>query len=133
MQLVRATLFINGDRNFAVPKTDISVAEGVLLKALHGQDSLVEISPTRKTTTSLRQERDALMAHYGDTKEKAALIDNLFQNVHLQGLETLEDLLPPEPKERTRKSAAKGVAGTDLDPGDGGKGAGEGDGEKPKE
>lgn len=115
MQLVNATVLLNGDRNFALPKENLSVAEVVVLRRLHGEDAVLDIQPTRKTTISLRDYREQMMTRYGDTKAKAAIVADVFQNVHLQGLTEMSDIVAPETDGRSKKSAAKGVKAGDLD------------------
>lgn len=137
MDLINCTLHLDGNRNFALPKKEISVAEAVLLRHLHGQDSVVDITMARTTTRSLREEHDRLMAAYGGVdarKEVKAGITAMFQNVHMQGLERIEDLLPAEDRiPRGKKSAAKGVSASDLPGGGGGGSSPPKDGDDPKE
>lgn len=125
MQLCNATLRLSGDLNFALPKQDVSVAEIVYWRLSHGEDAVVNITPTRKTTTSLRQERDRLLATYGQgKKENVKLIDGMFANVAVQGLTSLKDLgLPTDDTDAPAapKGAAKPVGKADI-PGDPGAG-----------
>lgn len=117
MQYVNCDLLLSGDRNFQIPQKDISVAEAVLLRAIHGPDSIINIEGTRKDTKSLAQIRDVLMAKYGDANpQRPKLIDAMFANVHMQGLTKLSDLLPGSQDDEAgpRRGAARTVAGSDL-------------------
>lgn len=114
MQLCNATVHLAGDRNFAIPKRDISVAEVVFLRRIHGQDAVVDIAPTRKTTDSLRVTRDRLLAAYGDRKEHVALIDAMFQNLAVQGLTKLSDLRLDEMPGAAKTGASAALSAADL-------------------
>ena len=93
MQHVRATVRLSGDLNFTVEKPDITVAEVVLLRAIHGEDAVVNISPIYKSNESLRDERDRLLGAYGGNSEPVIkLIHQTFANVAVQGLEKLEHI-----------------------------------------
>jgi hypothetical protein len=94
MQYVNCDLLLAGDRNFQIPQADISVAEAVLLRHIHGEDSVINITPTRKDTKSLPQIREVLLAKYGEANpQRPKLIDAMFANVHMQGLTKLSDLV----------------------------------------
>jgi hypothetical protein len=51
MQHLNCDVALSGDRNHVVRKSDITVAEVEILRALHGQDSVRNIQPTRTTTS----------------------------------------------------------------------------------
>lgn len=118
MQLCNATLHLAGDRNFAIPKKDVPVAEIVLWRLLHGQDAVVNISPTRMTTTSLREERERLLKAYGSKPDYIKLVDDMFRNVPVQGLTRFKHLGVAEAPEAP-PSAATGVTAGDLPDEDG--------------
>lgn len=128
MQYVNCDLLLNGDRNFQIPQMDIPVAEVVLLRHIHGEDSVINIIGTRKDTKSLPQIREVLLAKYGDANpQRPKLIDAMFTNIHMQGLAKLSDIVrgasDGEPS-GPRRGAAKTVAAGDIpdepsdDPGD---------------
>lgn len=115
MQLVHCNLLLNQDRNFSIPKTDVSVAEVVLLRLIHGPDSVIDITPSRMTTTSLPEARAALLAAYGDAnKDRAKLIDAMFANIHMQGLTKLSHIVAGAAAAEGKKGAAKGISSADL-------------------
>jgi hypothetical protein len=118
MQLCNATVLLAGDRNFALPKRDLSVAEIVLLRALHGEEAVIDITPTRKTTVSLRDTKDRLMATYGERRDYQTLIHNMFANTAVQGLTQLKDLRIPDGGAPVRATAAVPLQEDDLPPDD---------------
>lgn len=119
MQYVNCDLLLSGDRNFQIPQTDISVAEVVLLRHIHGPDSVINIVGTRKDTKSLAQIREVLMAKYGDANpQRPKLIDAMFANAHMQGLAKLSDIvlgaIDGEAGGKAPRGAARTVDAEDL-------------------
>ena len=114
MQLCNATVLLAGDRNFAMPKCDVSVAEIVLLRLIHGEDAVINITPTRMTTVSLRDTKERLMAAYGDRKSHQKLIHDMFANTAVQGLTKFKDLRVDAGAAPVRATAAAPLSAEDL-------------------
>ena len=102
IQHCSCVVHLNGDRNFAIPKEDVTIAEIVLLRMIHGDDAVVDIDPTfMDKAGTLRAERDRLASAYGHREAIAGLVQKIFSEVQVQGLSTMEDIgmddtpLPP--------------------------------------
>lgn len=122
MQYVDCKLLLNSDRNFEIHKTRISVAEVVLLRLIHGPESVQDIRDAGKDTASLPKIRTDLIERYGgDSAEGVKRIDAMFANIHMQGLTKLSDIVSDEASREPKgvKSAAKSVGATELQPEDG--------------
>jgi hypothetical protein len=92
MDLVNVTVHLAGDRNFAIPKRGITVAETVLLRALHGDASVVNVRRCGSIDRSLQVEMARLTAIYGNKPTTKDAIVAMFANAHMQGLLRVEDI-----------------------------------------
>lgn len=78
MEIVSCSVKLAGDNNHVVEKTDVTVAEVVLLQHIHGMDSVVNIRRTGMDRRSHREERERLRSIY-NRREK--IVDKIFPNL----------------------------------------------------
>lgn len=64
MQYVNCHVFLSGDRNHSVALNNISVAEVVVLRHLHGSDAVHDIEPTVSRKANHNQVMDQLLSRY---------------------------------------------------------------------
>lgn len=64
MQLVNCDVALSGDRNHVVRKSDVSVAEIEVLRALHTEDAVRNIRPTRTIQAADAETLDKLRRQY---------------------------------------------------------------------
>ncbi|HKJ73523.1 MAG TPA: hypothetical protein VKA19_05350 [Alphaproteobacteria bacterium] len=67
-QLYKGKIRLAGNIVNEVPKTGMSAAEIIVLRREHGDDAVVDITPTEKVSRSNEAERERLDRIYGDTK-----------------------------------------------------------------
>ncbi len=65
MQLFRCRVNHAGNRDMAIDKTDVTPAEIVLLKHVHGEDSVTHVEFTREGKRDQREERKRLAELFG--------------------------------------------------------------------
>lgn len=78
MQVCKADISINGDRNSVVCNKEVTVAEIVLLRQIHGEQGVANIRPTEQDKRTSAFEIARLKRVY---RSKAALIDEVFGKV----------------------------------------------------
>lgn len=83
MQLCDIQLRIAGSLNHVVPKQDVTPAEILVLRRLHGDDAVIDIRPTRQDKRQHSFEWDRLVAMYGQngsssTDGQSVLLNDLF-------------------------------------------------------
>jgi hypothetical protein len=81
MQHCTCSVFLSGDQYHKVFKSDVTVAEIAMLRAIHGEDAVVDIRPTAMGKEKHAEELDRLRAIYGSsnvTKEGKRLLDEVF-------------------------------------------------------
>jgi hypothetical protein len=81
MQHCSCIVFLDGDRNSSVHKTDVTVAEIVLLRAIHGPDAVDGIKPTFVGREKPAQDLARLRVEYANsnvTKEGGSLIEAVY-------------------------------------------------------
>lgn len=112
MQTANIMLAIGGDRGNTVPKYAISVAEIVLLRAIHGEDAVFDVEPLEAPAMdegmaiSNRAELNRLRRIY-DAKDADGnrVVDQVYPGAAARVFETLEEIDLPEdyfkPTERT--------------------------------
>lgn len=66
MQLYNCVVRHAGNLGMTVHKIDLSAAEIVVLRHLHGADAVVNVSPSRETRLDSRKVRERLVELYGD-------------------------------------------------------------------
>lgn len=74
MQIANALVALGGDRRNTVPKSNITVAEVMVLQAIHGEDSVHEIEIVGDSQIAAEDLRDYLRSHYPAKDEDARLI-----------------------------------------------------------
>ena len=75
MELANVLLALGGDRNNTVPKYRVTPAEIAVLAAIHGNDSVFDITPLDETLeTSFKAERERLLQFYPAKNEDNKLI-----------------------------------------------------------
>jgi len=98
MQLSDIDLRLGGAVTSVVPKQDVTPAEILILREIHGADSVVNIRPTRMDKRSHAQEWDRLVSRYGGNGASSpsgagVVLDRLFPGaikrlpVHLAEIE----------------------------------------------
>lgn len=93
MELCNATVRLNGSVGHTVEKIGLTPPEIAVLRAIHGEDAVVNIQPTRMDKRSHKVERDRLEKLY-DPK----LIASLFPGAMAQLPVALKDIgLGPSP------------------------------------
>lgn len=139
MQTANIMLAIGGDRGNTVPKYAISVAEIVLLRAIHGEDAVFDVEPLETPAMdegraiSNRAELNRLRHAY-DAKDAdgGRIVDQVYPGAAARVFETLDEIDMPEeyfkPTARTApikaapaakpRAKAKTVADADPDMGD---------------
>lgn len=65
MQLYRCQVRHAGKYETVIHKEDVTAADIVILKALHGSDAVTGVEATRKTNVPQAKERDRLIGVYG--------------------------------------------------------------------
>lgn len=126
MQLVNALVSLGGDTRNTVPKTAITIAEVQVLRAIHGDDAVHDITPLGRSVKNFRwREEVARLAgiYAGRDPENRPVVATLFAGGASSMYETIEDLdLPeslfavtervkptPAPKKATKKVVKKKV------------------------
>lgn len=128
MDLHTATVRLAGGLRMQLPKENLTAAEIVVLKHLHGQDGVVDVSRTRETKRQHRVEVERLRSTYGDkaveacfpgassmtrlpkTLAEAGLIAREEQNEELFDDEDDVDAAPTAPADVVAKLTAKAKA-----------------------
>lgn len=103
MQTANIMLAIGGDRGNTVPKYAISVAEIVLLRAIHGEDAVFDVEPLEAPATddgvavSNRGELNRLRRTY-DAKDADGnrIVDQVYPGAAARVFETLDEIDLPE-------------------------------------
>ena len=81
MQHCSCFVFLGGDQYHGVDKPDVTVAEIVLLRAIHGETAIVNIKPTFMANTRQSAELERLRGLYTTsnvTKDGRPLIEDVF-------------------------------------------------------
>lgn len=81
MQHVKCYVYLGGDRNHSVLLESVSVAEVVVLRALHGDDAVFGITRTEMKKTPIKDELDRLRVKYdpsGITDGGLRIVERLF-------------------------------------------------------
>ena len=119
MELVKVQVALGGDRGNTVPKT-VTIAELVVLRAIHGEEAVFDIEPTQPRTpeevelteTGNSGEIERLKSVYGGALfEGKSLVAQLFPGVGARVPTTLAALdLPEELYKAISRVTAKTVA-----------------------
>jgi len=73
MQMYKATIRPGGQVTHEVPRDNLTAAEVILLRHIHGDDAVLHLGRTKTSTKFKRDaERDRLVAAYGDKPVAAA-------------------------------------------------------------
>lgn len=92
MQHCSAVVRLRGETQFEVAKPDVTVAEIVVLRAIHGQDAVVRIQPTRMCKTPHAQEIERLRGIYATDPKGAELISGLWPGFNPRLPVSLKDI-----------------------------------------
>lgn len=122
MQSANILLALGGDSGNQVPKFDVTAAEIAVLRAIHGDDAVSEITPTdavpgtRDRTN--RGELARLKAIYGNARdlEGNLVVDQLFPGVAARVFENLDEL----ELDKSLFAAKERVSSGDFNDGDNG-------------
>ncbi len=97
MQLYKAEIFLGGSRNNSVVKTNLSAAEVLVLRSIHGADSVTGVEPFGKGKRHMGAEFERLASFYGPKRMTAC-----FPGVQPQLPETLPEVgvSPDEPEKK---------------------------------
>lgn len=117
MERLDCTVRLGGNIGSTTEKLNITVAEAILLRKIHGQDALVDIKKVRtgkRDNTPHRAELDRLKAFYPEKFHKA--IDQLFPGFNPKLPMTLEEggFVEEEDRKDAEKKAA--IAEMELEP-----------------
>jgi hypothetical protein len=73
MDLLNCTVLHAGNRGMTIEKSDVTPAEIVILRLVHGEDSVVNIEKVKSSRpVDSRKERERLAAYYGEDVVKRA-------------------------------------------------------------
>lgn len=106
MQHCRCKVFLDGDRNHEVLMADVTVAEIVVLRAVHGGDAVTDIQPTRMTKTNHAEEFARLQHRYDRKQVKVA---ELFPGANPKLPVNMKDIGQPEPSSFEKDSTPAGA------------------------
>lgn len=117
MQNCSCIVRIGGNVHHEVFKADVSVPEIALLRAIHGNDGVVQVKPTRMTKTPHATELLRLRGIYGTDKAGDELITKLWPGLSPRLPVSLKDIAveeaePPDMGE----DDDTGVPGADYGP-----------------
>lgn len=123
MQTGTVSVRLGGDLNNSVPKQDVTPAEVVMLRAIHGEESVLFIEATGTDKRSHSEEWDRLFQRYGEAKDKKdePLFLKLWPNKHAAnfpiafkdiGIDVL-DLPAPKRRKRAEKAEVEPAAAGD--------------------
>lgn len=106
MQRCNVTVRLAGDVGNTVPKTNVSVAEIAVLRAIHGDESVVDVKATHNDKTPHRDERDRLSVIYG-----RPIVDKIFPGTFAKLPVSLReiDLAPVEAEPDLERPLSKGA------------------------
>lgn len=110
MQVVNCSVRLSGNLNSVVRKTDVTVAEIVVLRALHGADSVVSVAPTIQDKRSTADEMFRLRGIYSEKVISHAFPGanpNLPVTLADVGIEAVSALPPAEDEAVKQEAAAK--------------------------
>lgn len=98
MQTADIELALGGDRGNTIWKSGVTVAEIVVLQAIHGQDSVMNITPRGSIDRGVREEKARLAELYrANDSERRLIVENVYPGAAPVMHKTFEDLdLPPE-------------------------------------
>lgn len=83
MQVYRCKVRLAGNVQNEVPKIEVTAAEIIVLRHLHGEDAVVDIKPTTMDKRSHEEERDRLSRLYtAVTKDGVPVVEQLFGPSH---------------------------------------------------
>jgi hypothetical protein len=96
MQTANITLLLGGDAGNTVQKFGITPSEIAVLRFIHGEDAVVDVSPVGDVKRSSREERQRLAEIYGRSQPNgqfsAPAIDSMFPGIAARMFETLDEL-----------------------------------------
>lgn len=94
MQLVNAEVALGGDQGNTVPKYGITPTEIAVLRAIHGDEAVLNIEPVGEVKRSHRDELARIKGIYGNarTGENEVIVEVLFPGMAARVFETLEEL-----------------------------------------
>jgi hypothetical protein len=94
MQFCNVTLKLNSDNNFQLAKDGVTVAEIVVLRALHGEEAVVDIQPTRvlKGYSGVSEKQRLLTIYGADKDANAKLVESLFPGAVPRMPTSLQDI-----------------------------------------
>lgn len=110
MQIANVQVALGGDQGNRVPKYGVTPAEIVVLRAIHGTESVIEIEPAGEVTRPHAVEKSRLMEVYGGAKDEdnRPHVVNVFPGIGAQLPLTLADLaLPSEFYRATARATAE--------------------------
>lgn len=94
MQTASILVALGGDLGNTVPKHDVTASEIAVLRAIHGNDAVLDIEPTGDIKRSNLEELSRLRATYGNAKdtENKAIVDVLFPGAAARMFATIDEL-----------------------------------------
>jgi hypothetical protein len=113
MQFADVTVRLSGDINFSIEKANVSVAEIMLLRAIHGgEDAVTNIRPTAVSRgLAAKKIKDDMLQKYAGTSGEP-LIEKMFPGIDPRLPKTLKDIgleLDLETLDARKRGGAKSV------------------------
>lgn len=125
MQVANCNLRLNGDINNEIFKPAVTVAEIVILRAIHGADAVVNIQPLRNDKREHAKELNRLKDEYGD-KVFSAVFPGSYPKLPIYFKDVGIDIDFNDDKPAGRKTAKPAAAAANEN---GSASAGEGEGD----
>jgi len=109
MQVVNCTVAIGGEAGMTVLKTNVTVPEVMVLRAIHGEDAVRNIEVISNEDISSNDERDRLLAIYkmpeGIVKETIGATGPLPKTIDESGIGD-EFVISKTPTKKAKKASA---------------------------
>lgn len=112
MQTASLLVALGGDLGNTVPKHDCTASEIAILRAIHGEGSVIDIDPTGDVKRSNQEELSRLRANYGGAKdaENNSIVSQIFPGAAARMFDTIDELgLDESFFKPTRRAAATPV------------------------
>lgn len=94
MEIATIELALGGDAGHTVRKSEVTAAEIAVLRAIHGESAVFDVTPTGRIIRSNKEELERIFTLYGKAQnhEGEAVIAKMFPGVGARVLTTLAEL-----------------------------------------
>lgn len=103
MRQFSAKIRLNGSLFNEVPKSDLTIPQIIVLRVIHGNDSVLEIEEVAPVTRSASEERDRLQALYGEAIANRGVVGGIGALIGFAG--EVPDAAPGVPLPEAAKQA----------------------------